>query len=111
MDNEKIVYKVVTEDDSSLKQFFDRFYVVPKDRVEITDSDRSIIEKHSIHLLNDDVANGLNGYIVFRGKKPKKLNSIQLGEILADTVSTQRELAFKYNVGVATINKIKKGIY
>lgn len=111
MDLEKITYSVVKEDDNSLKQFFDRFYVVPKDHVALTSKDRSIIEKYSIRLLNDGVANGLNGYIVFRGKKPKKLDSGQIAEIWADTVSTQRELAFKYGVGVATINKIKKGKY
>ena len=110
MDNDKY-YPIILENDSSLKQFFDRFYVIPKDYSFITPEDKKILDRYNTKLYSENVANGKNGYIVFRGKKPKKLSSIQIDEIKADSSSTQRELAFKYDVGVATINRIKKGNY
>lgn len=104
-------YPIILEDDNSLKQLFDRFYVIPKDYSVISAEDRVVIEKYYVRLLNELVAQGRNGYIVFRGKKPKKLTEIQIKAIRKDTVSTQRELAFKYDVSNATINKIKNGKY
>jgi phage terminase large subunit len=111
MSKEGKLYTVTSENDNSLKQLFDRFYVIPKDYSVITDADRKIIEHYNSRLVNDLVASGKNGYIVFRGKKPKKLTLQQIEEIKTDGSSTQRELAFKYDVGVATINKIKNGKY
>lgn len=111
MDSNGKNYSIVKKDDSSLKQFFDRFYVIPKDFEAIAPEDIPILEKYQGKLSNKTVAEGGNGYIVFRGKKPKKLSATQIEEIKADTTSTQRELAFKYNVGNATINKIKNNKY
>lgn len=104
-------YSIILENDNSLKQLFDRFYVIPKDDSIISKTDRPILDKYSTMLSNELVAQGKNGYIVFRGKKNKKLSLEQINAIKADNVSTQRELAFKYNVGVATINKIKNDKY
>lgn len=109
-DNGKL-YSVVSENDNSLKQLFDRFYVIPKDYSVITNSDRVIIEKYNSRLINELVSAGRNGYIVFRGKKSKKITPLQIEEIKADNVSTQRDLAFKYDVSNATINKIKNNKY
>lgn len=111
MDTKRKIYSLVSDNDNSLKQMFDRFYIIPKDYSVISPGDKIILEKYHSQLLNQLVSEGGNGYIVFRGKKPKKLSEIEVAHIKADTVSTQRELAFKYNVGVATINKIKNGKY
>jgi len=111
MDNKGKLYSVVLEDDNSLKQLFDRFYVIPKDYSVISAEDRIILEKYHSRLLNQFVADGKNGYIVFRGKKPKKLSEIEIARIKSESQLTQRELAFKYNVGVATINKIINNKY
>lgn len=105
------VYKLVTDDDNSLKQLFDRFYVIPKDYKIITDSDREMLEKYRVSLINQLVSEGKNGYIVFRGRKPKKLTPEQIAEIKADSTSTLRQLAFKYGCSHGTIGKIKNGKY
>ncbi|WP_154698225.1 hypothetical protein [Clostridium botulinum] len=106
----KRICRIVENDDNSLKQMFDRFYVIPKDWVADAD-DKLVMEKYCTVLSNEYVAMGRNGYIVFRGKKPKKLTPEQIAEIKSDTVSTQRELALKYNCSHATINKIKNNKY
>ncbi|MBN1047083.1 hypothetical protein DVW08_17310 [Clostridium botulinum] len=62
-------------------------------------------------MANEYVAMGKNGYIVFRGKKPKKLSSEQIEEIKSDVSSSQRELGAKYGCSHATINKIKNDKY
>lgn len=111
MDDKDRFYPIILEDDNSLKQFFDRFYVIPKDYSFITAEDKKILDKYNTKLYSENVAAGKNGYIVFRGKKPKKLTDLDIQRIKNDTVSSQRALAFKYNVGVATINKIKNNKY
>lgn len=110
MDDKNKIYPIILENDNSLKQLFDRFYVIPKD-YSINPDDRLILEKYQAHLVNEFVAAGKNGYIVFRGKKPKKLTDLDVQRIKNDTQLTQRELALKYNVGVAVINKIKNNKY
>lgn len=105
------LYHIILGNDNSLKQFFDRFYIVPRDYENFTELEKGILERYNVTLSNETVAEGKNGYIVFRGKKPKKLTDKQIQEIKTDNVSTQRELSFKYNVGVATINKVKNNKY
>lgn len=104
-------YSVVVDGDNSLKQLFDRFYIIPKDYSLIENGDRIILEKYHHHLVDKMVSEGENGYIVFRGKKPKKLSQKEIDEIKKDCNSTQRDLAFKYNVSNSTINKIKNNRY
>lgn len=104
-------YTVISENDNSLKQFFDRFYVIPKDFSIISPEDRKIIEKYKSELTDKLVSAGKDGYIVFRGNRSKKLNAKQIEEIKADNVSSQRKLALKYNCSHATINKIKNNKY
>lgn len=111
MNENKTICKITLENDNSLKQLFDRFYVIPKSHYKLTVEDREILERYMSRLSSEAVASGLNGYIVFRGRKPKKLTLEQIQEIKADTTSTQRELAFKYDVGNATINKVKNNKY
>lgn len=112
MDSKKDkLYSITLENDNSLKQMFDRFYVIPKDYSVITPEDRVILDKYQARLANEYVAMGKNGYIVFRGKKPKKLSASQIEEIKADTTSTLRELAFKYDCSHGTIGKIKNDKY
>ncbi|NFN09989.1 hypothetical protein FDB47_18175 [Clostridium botulinum] len=107
---EKKIYRMTVDGDNSLKQFFDRFYVIPKEAIS-NDSDRAVMEKYYTVLANEYVSIGRNGYIVFRGKKPKKLTSEQIAEIKANVSSSQRELATKYGCSHATINKIKNDKY
>lgn len=104
-------YQLTNNGDNSLKQLLERFYVIPKDYEVISAEDRATLDKYQGQLSNQLVANGENGYIVFRGVKPKKLSQEQIEEIKADSSSTQRELAFKYNVSNGTINKIKNNKY
>lgn len=111
MSNEGRFYSLVTENDNSLKQLFDRFYVIPKDSSFVSAEDKIILDKYHLKLVNQLVSEGGNGYIVFRGRKPKKLTLKAIDCIVNDENSTQRELAFKYDVSVATINKIKNGKY
>ena len=112
MDNKKNkLYTITLGDDNSLKQMFDRFYVIPKDFSVISPEDKIVLEKYQAFLADEYVSMGKNGYIVFRGKKPKKLSASQIEEIKADTTSTQRELAFKYNCSHGTIGKIRNNKY
>lgn len=108
---DKKIYDLTLENDNTIKQLLDRFYLVPKDKEDITDSERSILENHNITITDKSIADGSNGYIVIRGRKPKSLNDEQIQEIKADDSATQRDLALKYNVSASTINKIKNDKY
>lgn len=111
MDKKERLYSLVSENDNSLKQLFDRFYVIPKDSSFVSAEDKIVLDKYQLKLVNQLVSEGGNGYIVFRGKKPKKMTLKEIDSIINDKISTQRDLAFKYDVSVATINKIKNGKY
>ncbi|NFO48585.1 hypothetical protein FDB40_17160 [Clostridium botulinum] len=94
----------------TMKKMFDEFYIIPKD-FPFTIEQRKFLKGNSLNLLDDTVAIGKDGYVVFRGRKPKSLNDRQIEEIKADKKATQRELALKYNVSASTINKIKNNRY
>ena len=106
MEVEKI-YSMVLENDKTLKQFFDRFYVLPKD-IECNEEQRIFLEQNKLVLIGEDVISGKNGDIVER--PAKKLTKEQV-EIIKNDTGSQREKANKYNVSVGTINKIMNDKY
>lgn len=109
MDKNKPTY-VLHGNSLLMKKMFDKFYIVPKN-FPFSAEQKEFLEENSMKLLDENIANGKDGYIVFRGKKLKSLNKKQIEEIKADNITTQRDLAFKYNVSAATINKIKNDKY
>lgn len=106
MEEEKI-YSMVLKNDKTLKQFFDRFYVLAKD-IDCSQEQRDFLEKNKLMLRGEDIINGKNGYIVERSAK--KLTKEQV-EIIKNDIGGQREKAKKYNVSVGTINKIMNDKY
>lgn len=106
MEEEK-VYSITLENDKTLKQFFERFYVLPKD-IDWSKEQRSFLDENSFVLRGEDVANGENGYIVER--PGKKLTKEQV-EAIKNDVGSQRAKARKYGVSVGTINKIMNDKY
>lgn len=108
-------YDFTTNNDKTIKQFMERFYVLPKQDEDgkpykYTKEELKIIEKYALELIKDNVKEGKDGYIVFRGIKPKKLNENQCEEIKNSDLS-YRKLAEKYNVSVGTIFKVKNNLY
>ncbi|WP_195949272.1 hypothetical protein [Clostridium saudiense] len=101
------VYSVVLKNDKTLKQFFERFYVLPKD-IKYSKEKREFLEENKFVLSGEDVINGKNGYIVER--PGKKLTRDQV-EIIKKDTGSQRAKAKKYNVSVGTINKIMNNKY
>ena len=106
MEEEK-VYSLVLKNDKTLKQFFERFYVLPKD-IKYSKKQREFLEENKFVLRGEDVISGNNGYIVER--PGKKLTKQQVERIKND-IGSQREKARKYNVSVGTINKIMNNKY
>ncbi|NFG60044.1 hypothetical protein FC778_15340 [Clostridium botulinum] len=109
LNNKKVRYTLKRKN-LTMKKMFNEFYIIPKD-FPFTMEQREFLKVNSLSLLDDMVASGKDGYVVFRGKKPKSLNDKQIEEIKADKKETQRELALKYNVSASTINKIKNNKY
>ncbi len=112
MDNEikKSKYNMVLENDNTLKQFFDRFYVLPKDPNECpwTEEQRTFLETKSLKLSGELERIGKDGYIVTRKKKKFKPEEV---EKIKNEPGSYREKAKKYNVSVGTIYKIMKDKY
>ena len=106
-ENDDVIYELVLDGDNTLKQFFDRFYVIPKD-LNWTAKELEFFNKYSFELSDPRVRAGKDGYIVER--KGKKLTYEQAQAIKNDTGS-QRAKAKKYNLSVGTINKIMNGKY
>lgn len=102
-----ITYSVVLENDNTLKQFFDRFYVIPKD-LKCSDEELEFLEKYSFELSDPKVREGKDGYIVER--KGKKLSAEQVEQIKND-IGSYRAKAKKYKVSVGTISKIMNDRY
>lgn len=100
-------YSVVLENDNTLKQFFDRFYVIPKD-LKWSDEELKFLEEYSFELSDPRVREGKDGYIVER--KGKKLSAEQVEHIKNDTGS-YRAKAKKYNLSLGTISKIMNDQY
>ena len=97
------------KNDNTLKQFFDRFYVIPKDKA-YTNDQLEFLKQKTIHLMNNEVKTGKDGYLVFRGRKKKVLTEEQCKEIRESDL-TQMELSKQYKVSIGTINKVKNNKY
>ena len=96
--------------DNTLKQLFDRFYIIPKGDKAYTNEQIEFLKQKTIHLIHDEVKEGRNGFIVFRGTKKKILTEDQCKEIRESDL-TQMELSKQYKVSIGTINKVKNNKY
>lgn len=103
-------YNLVLENDKTVKQLFERFYIIRKNDENLTDEHKKIIEKYMCYLEDETVIKGKNGYLVYRGKKTKLLTIEQQQEIKESTL-TQGELAEIYKVSPSTISKVKNNKY
>ena len=62
-------YSLTSGKDNTVKQFVDRFYIIPRD-MDFTEPQRKFLEENSCYISNPEIASGRNGYIVQRrGKK------------------------------------------
>ena len=95
------------EGKNTLKNFYEYNYVIPK-CVELPEEIRTFLDKNSCKLSCEEVANGKDGYIVFR--PDKKLTKEQVEEIKNDTGS-YRARAKKYKLSLGTISKIMNDKY
>lgn len=106
-DEYDIRYDLVLDGDNTLKQFFDRFYVIPKD-LNWNDEELEFLEKYSFELIDPRVRAGKDGYIVER--KGKKLSTEEVEKIKND-IGSYRAKAKKYNLSLGTISKIMNNKY
>ena len=72
MTKEEKTYPITLENDKTLKQFFDRFYVISKD-IECTKEQKEFLEANHLQPIDKNIREGINGYIV-RRKNIKKLS-------------------------------------
>ena len=112
MSEDKVKYDLVQKNDNTLKSFFDKFYVIPKDPKDrmYTDVEIASFKKNEIILSDENVRNGLDGYIVCRGKKKKVFTEKQIQEIQESNLS-YRKLSEKFNVSIGTISRVKNNKY
>ena len=100
-------YYLRESNDKTLKQFFNRFYCIPKD-INLTKEQKEFLESVHHTPVSENVLNGKDGYIVFR--KGKKLSAEQVKQIKNDTGS-YRAKAKKYKLSLGTISKIMNDKY
>lgn len=100
-------YYLRESNDKTLKQFFDRFYCVPKD-IDLTKEEKEFLERVNHIPESESVLNGKNGYIVFR--KGKKLSAEEV-EIIKNDTGSYRAKAKKYKLSLGTISKIMNDKY
>jgi len=100
-------YRLTESNDKTLKQFFNRFYCIPKD-INLTKEQKEFLERANYTPVSEDVLNGKDGYIVFR--KGKKLSDKEVKIIKNDTGSYRTKVK-KYNLSLGTINKIMNDKY
>lgn len=101
------IFNLVKEGDNTLKQFMDRFYVLPKDH-NWSKEEREFLEKHYLELTEENERLGKDGYIVQRKKKMFNKEEV---EIIKNDTGSYRSLAEKYNISIGTIYKIKNNKY
>lgn len=109
MNKESEIYDIILENDKTLKQFFDRYYVISKD-LNCTKEEREFLEKSKLVLMGKETKIGKNGYIVFRKHNKKITDLEELEEIKKDTRPI-RQIAKDHAVSIATISKIKNDKY
>lgn len=100
-------YYLRSGSDKTLKQFFERFYCIPKDGV-YSDLELKFLEKHTCLPTHKLVADGKDGYIVFRKKKKV---SPELIKVIKNDTASYRSKAEKYNLSLSTIYKIMNDKY
>lgn len=112
-ENKTYNYSLCDDKDNTIKQFFERHWVIPKnpESYKFSEEEEQFLKKHMVIPTSENVLNGKNGYIVFRGRRPKKLTDSDIKEIQENTILSQRKLAEKYKVSVGTINRVKNNKY
>lgn len=100
-------YDLVLENDNTLKTFFERFYVIPREGKEWGEDERRFLEENRIELSGEQAREGENGYIVFRKYKVNK----QIAQDIKNAPGTQREKAEMYGLSIGTINRIMNDKY
>ena len=109
MDNKREIktYPLTVGKDNTIKQFVERFYIVPRD-MSFTEEEKNFLEKYSCYISNPIIAAGKNGNIVQR--RGKKLTKEQV-EIIKNDTGSYRAKAKKYNLSLGTISKIMNDKY
>lgn len=110
MDKKRQIYPVVLENDKSLKQFMDRFYVLAREPkgYDYTEQEKSFLEKYCLELTDPKEKEGKDGFIVYRKKKKFKPEEVKK---IKSEPGSYREKAKKYNVSLGTIYKIMRDKY
>lgn len=103
-------YKMVLDNDKTVKQFFERFYVIPKEpkNYKWEPDEKKILEAHSLELVEELEILGKDGYIVTRKKKKLKPEEV---EEIKNAPGSYREKADKYKLSLGTIHKIMRDKY
>ena len=101
-------YKLTNNGDNTLKQFFDRFYVIPRDK-QFNDEQLQFLESNCFIPADEGVLAGKNGYIIFRLNQKKVSKELQ--EIIRNDKGSCREKAKKYKLSIGTISKIMNNKY
>ena len=67
MDNKREIktYPLTVGKDNTIKQFVERFYIVPRD-MSFTEEEKNFLEKYSCYISNPIIAAGKNGYSATR---------------------------------------------
>lgn len=106
-DDKVIRYDLVLDGDNTLKTFFERFFVIPKD-LNFTEKQLKFLKSLEFELTDPRIRAGKDGYIVER--KGKKLSDEEV-EIIKNDTGSYRAKAKKYNLSVGTISKIMNDKY
>ena len=85
-ENDEVIYDLVLEGDNTLKTFFERFFVIPKD-LNYTDEELKFLRSLEFELSDEEV------------------------EIIKNDIGSYRAKAKKYNLSVGTISKIMNDKY
>lgn len=103
-------YKMVLDNDKTVKQFFERFYVIPKEpkNYQWEPNEKIFLEAHSLDLVEELEILGKDGYIVTRKKKIFKPEEV---ERIKNEPGSYRAKAKKYKVSLGTIYKIMRDKY
>lgn len=112
MVNEEVrnTYPIVLENDKSLKQFMERFYVLPREPkgYTYTEEQKKFLEENFLVLTEELTREGKDGFIVYRKKKKFKPEEV---ERIKNDTGSYRSKAKKYKVSLGTIYKIMKDKY
>lgn len=103
-----IKHQFTSNDDNTIKQFLDRFYVIPKDG-NYTNEQLEFMESKNLEPVDEQVKAGKNGYIIFRYNQKKVSKELQ--DIIRNDKGSCREKAKKYGVSIGTISKIMNNKY